>query len=81
VEVQRHQESQVKLDTDLTQSLESMEAWRHMPVDNIKPADIPVKRILMLLAKVVRFNRGGWTASERREIAADLLALASDMVD
>lgn len=80
MEVQRHQESQVRLDTDLTQSLEAMEAWRHMP-DNIKPADIPVKRILMLLAKVVRFNRGGWTASERREIAADLLALASDMVD
>ena len=80
MEVQRHQESQVKLDTDLTQSLEAMEAWRHMP-ENLKASDIPVKRILMLLAKVVRFNRGGWTAQERREIAADLLALASDMVD
>jgi hypothetical protein len=68
-------------DPDLANELETMEAWRHMPETHAVLNHIPVRRLMLLLAKVVRFNRGGWTAAERREIAADLLEMASQMVD
>ena len=37
--------------------------------------------LVKLIAKVVRFSRGGFTPDERRELARDLLELAGKVLD
>lgn len=42
---------------------------------------VPVGRIIKLVAKTVRFSRGGFTKAERRELGLDLLELAAHVLD
>jgi hypothetical protein len=41
---------------------------------------VPVARIVRLVAKAVRLGRGGYTRSELRELAADLLDLGATIL-
>jgi len=42
---------------------------------------VPVGRIIRLVAKAIRFGRGGFTKDERRELGLDLLELAAFVLD
>lgn len=44
-------------------------------------ADIPVSRIIRLLAKVLRFRKDGLSPAERQELLIDLLTLVGDIAD
>jgi hypothetical protein len=41
---------------------------------------VPIARIIRLVAKAVRLGRGGYTAAELRELAADLLDLGATIL-
>ena len=41
---------------------------------------VPIARIIRLVAKAVRLGRGGYTAAELRELAADLLDLGGTIL-
>lgn len=42
---------------------------------------VPVGKIIRLVAKAVRFSKGGFTRDERRELGLDLLELAAFVLD
>jgi len=44
-------------------------------------SEVPVSRIVKLLAKVLRYSKGGLTPAERQELVIDLLVLVGDVAD
>ena len=44
-------------------------------------AEVPVARIIKLLAKVLRFRKDGLSPAERQELLIDLLVLVGDVAD
>jgi len=43
--------------------------------------EVPVARIIKLLAKVLRFRKDGLSPAERQELLIDLLVLVGDVAD
>lgn len=43
--------------------------------------DVPVVRIIRLIAKTLRYSKGGFTKEERRDLGLDLLMLASEVLE
>ncbi len=43
--------------------------------------EVPVARIIKLLAKVMRFRKDGLSPAERQELLIDLLVLVGDVAD
>lgn len=46
-----------------------------------KQVTVPVGRIIRLVAKTLRYSKGGFSKEERRELGLDLLMLASHVLE